>query len=184
MRRKGDSKQRKLKKVQERISVLSDNDLVRLERLLTASMNKNVKPPLSTYDKVWAMLDSGSQPTVANCKVVFPHHKLEESEGQRAGLQYKVADGTLVPNEGQVQIVHQDAGGSSFRSTFQSAKVHCPILSASELVNRECIVTFTKSGGHIQYPDGRNIRYMAKEGVFFVELNVQEPDFRRRGSQR
>ena len=78
-----------------------------------------------------------------------------------------VADGTLVPNEGQVHIVHQDAGGSSFRSTFQHANVHCPILSVSELVNRDCVVTFYKAGGHIQYPDGRKIRFVAKEGVFF-----------------
>ena len=183
VRKASSSRQRKLKKVHERINVLSDSDLARLEKLLTSSVNKNVAPPLSVYGKVWAMLDSGSQPTVANCKQTFPHHPLEESEGQRRGLKYKVADGTLVPNEGQVHVTHRDGQGKSFQFTFQHANVHCPILSVSELVNRDCIVTFHKMGGHIQYPDGRKIRFIAKEGVFFfVELNVVDPDFHRRGS--
>ena len=127
------------------------------------------------------MLDSGSQPTVANCKQVFPQHIIEESEGQRSGLRYKVASGTLVPNEGQVHVNHKDPDGTLFKFACQHANVHCPILSVSELVNKDCVVTFHKLGGHIRYPDGRRIRFVAKEGVFFVELDVMDPDVQRRG---
>ena len=180
------SRQRKLKRVHQRVSILSDDDLVRLEALLTSAVNKkHVKPPLEIMGKVWAMLDSGSQPTIANCKKAFPGHELMESDGQRRGLQYKVADGRLVPNEGRVQVTHVDKDGAAFNFTFQHANVHCPILSVSELVHKDCVVTFHKSGGHILYPDGRRIHFVAKEGVFFVALNVASPDqgFTRRGSQ-
>ena len=86
--------------------------------------------------------------------------------------QYKGADGSLIPNEGECHVTHREANGSTFSFTFQHAQVHCPILSVSELISRECTVTFHKLGGHIAYPDGRRIRFVAKEGVFFVLLNV------------
>ena len=73
------------------------------------------------------------------------------------------------------------AGG--LHATVQHANVNCQILSVSELVNRDCVVTVYKSCGHIQYLDGRKPRFIAKEGVFFVLLNVAHPEFHRLGGQ-
>ena len=155
----------------------SDQDLFRPEQMLTANVNYNVAPPRAVKGKAWTMLDSGSQPNVANCKKVFPHLQVQESEGQRRGLQYKGADGTLIPNEGECHVVHRENNGDTFKVTVQHAQVHCPILSMSELVSRDCVITFHKLGGHIAYPDGRRIRFVAKEGVFFVLINILDQDF-------
>ena len=80
--------------------------------------------------------------------------------------------------------MHKECNGTLYGFVFQNAKVHCPILSVTELVVRDCSVTFHNHGGHILYPDGRKIRCVAKAWVFFVMLNIMPPEsqaFRRRG---
>ena len=153
--------------------------MFRLQQMLTANVNHKVAPlpPRAVAGKVWTMIDSGSQPNVAHCKKTFPHLKVRESEGQKRGLQYKGADGSLIANEGECHVTHREANGSTFQFVFQHAQVHCHILSVSQLVSRDCVVTFHKLGGHIAYPDGRKIRFIANEGVFVVRLNVLDIDF-------
>ena len=85
---------------------------------------------------------------------------------------YKGANGALIPNKGEIDVLHCEVDGTRYPYTFQHADVHCPILSVTQFVTRDCTVTFHKLGGHIMYPDGRRIRFVAKGGVFFVLLNV------------
>ena len=59
---------------------------------------------------------------------------------------------------------------------FQDATVHSIIISVRELVLQDCTVTFHRSGGHITYPNGKQIEFVIKEGVFCVALNVLPPD--------
>ena len=91
------------------------------------------------------------------------------------GLRYKTADGSTVPNAGEVVIHHLEPDGEVYQFVLQHAKVHCIILSVRELVTRDCVVTFHRNGGHIEYPSGKRIQFVVKEGVFFVALNVPPP---------
>ena len=122
------------------------------------------------------MLDSGSEPNIANCKKSFPSHPIRESEGQRRGLKYKGADGTLIPNEGECEITHREPDGTLYKMVFQHGDVHSIILYVTEFVFKDCSVAFTKHGGHILYPSGKKIKFVAKMGVFFVMLDVLPPD--------
>ena len=95
--------------------------------------------------------------------------------------------GVAATREGEVAVTHEEPDGTRYNFVFQHAKVHCPILSVTELVIRDCSVTFTKHGGHILYPSGKKIRFISKAGVFFVILNVLPPgpestSFHRRAS--
>ena len=94
----------------------------------------------------------------------------------KQGLRYKCADGSTIPNKGEFDIVHQEADGCQYKLTFQNADVHCTILSVKYLVTRDCIVVFHKGGGYIEYPTGRRIHFVCKDGVFFVALNVLPPN--------
>ena len=145
---------------------------------LTSNADKSVPPPKPIPGKTWAMLGSGSEPNVANCAKSFPSHPITESDGQRKGLHYKGAAGSRIPNKGECSIVHVEPDGTKYDFTFQHADVHSIILSVSMLVVKDCSVTFTKHGGHILYPDGRKIRVIAKQGVFYVLLNVLPPGTR------
>lgn len=175
VRSAGQSKQRKLKKVSQRIRVWSDQDIMMLENMIAASVDYNVPPPPAVAGKKWSMVDSGSQPTVADCEKEFPHHRVHPSAGSKSGLKYKAANGELIDNLGEVHIRHLESDGTIYNFTFQHAKVHCPIVSVRELVSRDCSVTFHKYGGRIQYPSGKKIRFVLKGGVFFVLLNVLPP---------
>ena len=119
------------------------------------------------------MLDSGSEPTVANCELAFPDHPIQPSEGQRRGVKYVSATGGTVPNEGQVCITHRDPHLGDFDFVFQHAKVHVPIISVRHMVkDHKCRVIFYEDGGVIKYPDGRRLKFIMKSGVFFMLLNV------------
>ena len=112
-------------------------------------------------DRVWTMLDSGSEPTVANCKVAFPNHPIEESPAQRRGVKYMSATGGTVANPGQVHVVHRNPRLGDFNFTFQHAPVQCPIISIRDRVKgHKPKVLFYEEGGVIKYPDGRRIRFV------------------------
>ena len=91
-------------------------------------------------------------------------------------MDYKGADGALIPNEGEITIKHIEPDGEFYEFIMQNAKVHCPIISARYLVTRDCLVVFHKNGGYILYSPGKRNNFVLKEGVFFVRLNVLPPD--------
>ena len=68
VRHASDSTQRKLKNVSQRIAVDSNAALQMLHSMLTANVDKSVKPPTDSTGRKRAMVDSGSQPDVADCK--------------------------------------------------------------------------------------------------------------------
>ena len=144
-------------------------------------MKKAIKtgkpPPLQQLkNKNWAMIDSGSEPTIANCSKIFPDHPLRTSEAQRRGVRYVSATGDTVKNEGEVEITHRDPNIGDFNCVVQNADVHCPIISVRQLVKLGCRVLFTEHGGVIKYKDGRRLRFVLRGGVFFFWLNVVSPN--------
>ena len=163
MRTVGEGRQRKLLKVSRRVAANSGPSMQLLHQMLTANVNKKVLPPKCMPGKKWAMVDSGSQPNVSNCAVEFPDNDIRESEGQRMGLRYKTADGSLVPNQGEIEISHLEPDGEIYNFVVQHANVHCTIISVRYLVTRDCTVTFHKSGGYIGYPTGKRIQFVLKE---------------------
>ena len=50
------------------------------------------------------------------------------------------------------------------------------ILSAQKLVDKGCRVSFRKGGGTIRYSDGRKLKFVERMGVFFVPMNILDPD--------
>ena len=127
-------------------------------------------------NRVWAMIDSGSAPDVANCEKAFPHHPIRESKAQRQGINYVNASGGLIPNKGETAVVHRDSNGTDFQFVFQHADVHCPILSVRRFVKKGCRVTFRKGGGVIRYPDGRKLFFQEQKRVFFAPLDIVPPE--------
>ena len=113
---------------------------------------------------------------VADCKRFFPRHHVRESKGQRNGICYTSASGGKIPNEGEIDVVHEDDHGTQFGFTFQNAKVGCPILSVKKFTAMDCRVVVKKGGGVIYYPDGRTIPFIERLGVFFVAMNVLPPE--------
>ena len=128
-----------------------------LQQMLTANVDRSVLPPKRLNTRKWKTVDSGSQPNVADCRREFPDHAIHTSEGQKMGLRYKAADGSLIANEGEVHIQHQEDDGEVYDFTVQHAKVQCTIISVRYLVTRDCIVTFQEEGAFIEHPSGKRL---------------------------
>ena len=141
------SRTRRLRKVNKRVLASKPCDVDMLRRLLTANVDYNVAPPKPVPGRKWSMVDSGSQPTVADCEKEVPGHTIRPSAGQKQGVQYKCADGSLIPNMGECCVTHREHDGTLIDFVFQHAKVHTPIVSVLELVIQDCTVTFHKAGG-------------------------------------
>ena len=129
-------------------------------------------------DKTWIMLDSGSTVNVANCKKVFPRHQVRPSKGSKKGTKYTNASGGFILNEGETEVifVHDDDEGSEEHIIFQHAQVHLPILSVRYLVRKGCVVKCVRGGGEINFPGGKTLPFIEKQGVFFIGLDIKRPD--------
>ena len=49
------------------------------------------------------------------------------------------------------------------------------IIPVKQLVKRACEVAFNTRGGAILYPDGRKLKFVIKDGCFFIALNLLPP---------
>ena len=54
------------------------------------------------------MLDSGSEPNVANINKEIRDHPIQESDGRRKGLKYKTAGGTITLNDCEFKLQHHE----------------------------------------------------------------------------
>ena len=115
--------------VLRRIVADTKSNMQLLEQMLTANVDKSVLPPPSVPGRRWAMVDSGSQPNVADVAREFPDHPIRESAGQTMGLQYRAADGSLISNMGETEIVHQEPDGECYPLVIQNARLHSIIIS-------------------------------------------------------
>ena len=127
-----------------RVQADSDANIALLRQMLTSNVNKEVLPPKGIIGKKWSMVDSSSQPNVADIPKEFPKHPIRVSDCQKAGLCYKGADGSLIPNLGESDIIHVEADGEQYTFTFKNANIHCPIHSVRYLATRDCTVSVHK----------------------------------------
>ena len=126
--------------------------------------------------RVWAMVDSGSFVTIANCAKAFPGHRIRPSAGSKSGVTYSNASGGDIPNRGEIVVTHQLADGSELDVPFQDGDVQVPIISVKDFVHKESVVKFKNDGGTIRLPSGSRMTFVEKFGVYFTCLNVVSGD--------
>lgn len=178
-----ESRQRKLRHVTKRMSAMTDDELELLRRMLTSSAKKDVRPPPPFHGKKWSMVDLGSEPSVANCKRDFPDHAIKESGGQRRCLKYNTAAGDLVAKECEINLQHVDNDGNVFDFRFSTCRRTLSHPKRYPVGYSGLRGDVSQVRWYILYPDGRPIRFIAKDGVSFVLLNVAHPDCHWRGCQ-
>ena len=57
--------------------------------------------------RVWAMVDSGSFVTIADCAKAFPGHTVQPSAASKTGVSYSNASGGDIPNRGEIIVTHR-----------------------------------------------------------------------------
>lgn len=132
------SGQKKLKNVSEKVAAPTAPNISVIEAMLASKAGRAALPQNSIQSQKWVMVGSRSQPNVANAPVDVPKHVVREGDGHRAGVRYKCADGSAIPNLGEVDLVHHEPDGTLHTLTFQNAPVHTTIVSVKYLVTRDC----------------------------------------------
>ena len=122
--------------------------------------------------RVWAMVDSGSFVTIANCAKAFPGHEVQPSAGSKSGVKYSDASGGDIPNRGEVVITHRMEDGTEIDIPFQDGDVQVPIISVKDFVHKGSVVKFKRNGGSIRLAGGTVMRFVEKCGVYFICLNI------------
>ena len=182
----------------------TDEDVARFQKLLCSAQHKNPEKALKRLEqddaiddlariidrkgskvhqcskagrKVWAMMDSGSFVTIADCKKHFgPEFKVEPSSGSKNGQIYSNASGGEIRNRGEVTITHMLDDGSTLDLVVQDADVAVPILSVKDFVVKGSVVKFKLNGGTVKLPDGRRLIFQERHGVYFICLNIIPPN--------
>ena len=127
--------------------------------------------------KVWAMVDSGSFVTIANCSKAFGSRcKVVPTTASRAGVKYSNASGGDIVNRGETIVFHHLPDGTTLNIPFQDADVQCPIISVKDFVKVGSSIRFKDEGGRIKLPDGRILPFQERHGVYFILLDLGEDD--------
>ena len=155
------------------VAKLSEDKLIDDLASLIEKKNSTMESTLRKSKKVWAMVDSGSFVTIANCAKSFgKKHLVTPGPASQAGVKYSNASGGEIINRGQTVITHHLSDGSTLKIPFQDADVQCPIISVKDFLKVGSMVKFKNEGGIIKLPDGRVMQFQERHGVYFILLDL------------
>ena len=115
------------------------------------------------------VVDSGAEDSVTPPNL-FPGEVLP-SPMSRAGRSYRAANGSPIPNLGQLVAHFKDPDGRACGIPFQVAEVERPLLSVSRLAEAGCQVSFKDHSGEILHvATGRKLPLVRRGGVYLLQL--------------
>ena len=120
------------------------------------------------WEEIEFMVDSG-----AGATVIGPEHaKAVKASEPDPDANYKLADGSVIPNEGRktFKALTEEWDLRSIRAAV--TKVDTPLLSVSSCVLAGATVVFSPSGSYIETPDGKRQPLTASKGVYNLKLWV------------
>ncbi|MDA8584227.1 hypothetical protein N9L68_08320 [bacterium] len=119
-------------------------------------------------------VDSGASETVAQ-EGVLDSIPLVEGEARRKGVQYEVADGTLIPNLGEKEFIAVGECGALRKMKVQVCDVNKPLLSVRRVTQAGNRVVFEEDGGYIEDKvSGERMWLREKDGMYLLKLWVRK----------
>ena len=120
-----------------------------------------------------AVLDSGAEESVAP-KGWFPV-PVRETSRSRAGVTYRAANGTRIPNLGQQDVTFRN-GQEACTLSFQVAPVSRPLIPVSQLLRTGNRVNFSPDQCYIEHvASGRRMPLRKAGGVYVLDMQVRDP---------
>ncbi|MDA8582759.1 hypothetical protein N9L68_00970 [bacterium] len=126
------------------------------------------------WEEIELAVDSGASETVAH-EGVLQSVETTDGDAKKKGVQYEVADGTLIPNLGEKSFIAVDEGGALRRMKVQVCDVNKPLLSVRRVTQAGNRVVFEKDGGWIEdTSSGEKLWLKEKDGMYLLKLWVQK----------
>ena len=121
--------------------------------------------------RLMAALDSGAGEHVAGPEDVSGL-LMRESAGSKAGRAFIAANGSKIPNLGEVPMRLRNNNGPIFQSVFQIADVTRPLYSVGRICDAGCEVTFTATKASV-LKDGKLMAVFERQsGLYLADLEV------------
>ena len=119
------------------------------------------------------MMDSGAGCHAANAKKEFPRHRRSKAKQIRRCV---LANGDPMTSDETV-AVKVDIQGEQHIINFDDLPVECPIISVRMIVHKGNRVVFEEKGGYIMNMiSKKKLYFVEKHGVYFIKVDVIQPD--------
>ena len=170
-----EDKQRNLNSVQGKRLTKGDGMLLFDVKNKTGDMQISNVVNYHGWKEIEVTIDSGA------CDIVMPlsmcsEIPIQESERQREGMEYEVANGETIPNEGERRCLLMTIGAHAPKKiVFQVAEVHKPLLSITRVSDAGYECHLNKVGGYLlDTYTGEKVPITRKGNLYVMKAWVRE----------
>ena len=129
------------------------------------------------WEEIEMAVDSGASESVVS-EDMLTRVTTVEGYAQKKGVQYEVADGTLIPNLGEKKCVGVSDRGVTRQMKAQVCEVNKALLSVHRVVQAGNRVVFSASGSFVQDEStGETMELVEKGGMYMLRLWVKAQGF-------
>ena len=126
------------------------------------------------WEELEMAVDSGATETVVEDGMLLDV-ETRDGEASRKGVQYEVADGTLIPNLGEKTFVAVAEQGEMRKMTAQVCDVNKALLSVSKVVKAGNRVVFEEEGSYVEdRSTGERLYLKEAGGMYMLKLWVKK----------
>jgi len=144
---------------------------------IVAPQGLNVVKEAPEWEEIEMAVDSGASESVVNEEQLSGVETLE-GEAKKRGVQYEVADGTLIPNLGEKKYIAVSDTGVARHMKSQVCDVNRALLSVHRCVQAGNKVVFAASGSYIEdEASGEVMPLQEKGGMYMLRLWVKAQGF-------
>ena len=123
-------------------------------------------------------VDSGASESVVSDEMLTRVTTVE-GEAMKKGVQYEVADGTLIPNLGEKKFIAVSDNGVARQMRAQVCDVNKALLSVHRVAQAGNRVAFASSGSYVEDETaGGTMELVEKGGMYMLKLWVKAQGFR------
>jgi len=138
---------------------------------------KSVEEVVPEWEEIEMAVDSGASESVVS-EDMLTGIATVEGYAQKKGVQYEVADGTLIPNLGEKKFVAVSDAGVTRQMKAQVCEVNKALLSVRRVVQAGNRVVFAASGSYVQdETSGETMELTEKGGMYMLKLWVKAQGF-------
>ena len=144
---------------------------------IVAPQGVNVVKDTPEWEEIEMAVDSGASESVVNEEQLNGIETLE-GEAKKRGIQYEVADGTLIPNLGEKKYMAVSDTGVCRHMRSQVCDVNRALLSAHRCVQAGNKVVFAASGSYIEDEATGEVMLLKEQGgMYMLKLWVKAQGF-------
>ena len=122
-------------------------------------------------------VDSGASESVVSDEMLTRVTTVE-GDAMKKGVQYEVADGTLIPNLGEKKFIAVSDNGVARQMRAQVCEVNKALLSVHRVVQAGNRVVFAASGSYVEDEQtGETMELVEKGGMYMLKLWVKAQGF-------